>query len=31
VENHYDPEALQRDFKPGFWSNLLVDTVLHRE
>jgi protein tyrosine/serine phosphatase len=31
VENHYDPEALQRDFKPGFWSNLLVDKVLHRE
>jgi protein tyrosine/serine phosphatase len=31
VEVHYDPEALQRDFKPGFWSNLLVDKVLHRE
>ncbi len=31
VENQYDPEALQRDFKPGFWSNLLVDKVLHRE
>jgi protein tyrosine/serine phosphatase len=31
VEKHYDPEALQRDFKPGFWSNLLVDKVLHRE
>lgn len=31
VENHYDPEALQRDFRPGFWSNLLVDRILHRE
>jgi protein tyrosine phosphatase (PTP) superfamily phosphohydrolase (DUF442 family) len=31
VENHYDPEALQKSFKPGFWSNLLVDRVLHRE
>ncbi len=31
VEHHYDPDALQRDFKPGFWSNLLVDRVLHRE
>jgi protein tyrosine/serine phosphatase len=31
VENHYDPEALQRDFKPGFWSNLWVDRILHRE
>ncbi len=31
VEKHYDPEALQQDFKPGFWSNLLVDKVLHRE
>jgi protein tyrosine/serine phosphatase len=31
VEKHYDPQALQRDFKPGFWSNLLVDRVLHRE
>ncbi len=31
VEHHYDPETLQKDFKPGFWSNLLVDRVLHRE
>jgi len=31
VETRYDPEALQRAFKPGFWSNLLVDRVLHRE
>jgi protein tyrosine/serine phosphatase len=31
VETIYDPEALQRDFKPGFWSNVLVDRVLHRE
>ena len=31
VETVYDPDALQRNFKPGFWSNLLVDRVLHRE
>jgi protein tyrosine/serine phosphatase len=31
VETVYDPDTLQRDFKPGFWSNLLVDRVLHRE
>lgn len=31
VEKHYDPAALQRDFRPGFWSNLLVDRVLRRE
>ncbi len=31
VEKHYDPEALTRDFRPGFWSNLLVDRVLKRE
>jgi protein tyrosine/serine phosphatase len=27
----YDPEALARDFRPGFWSNMLVDRVLRRE
>jgi protein tyrosine/serine phosphatase len=31
VRDHYDPEALQRDFRPGFWSNMLVDRILHRE
>jgi protein tyrosine/serine phosphatase len=31
VENHYDPASLARDFKPGFWSNMLVDRVLRRE
>jgi protein tyrosine/serine phosphatase len=31
VETHYDPEALRGDFKPGFWSNVLVDRILHRE
>jgi protein tyrosine phosphatase (PTP) superfamily phosphohydrolase (DUF442 family) len=31
VEKHYDPEALQREFKPGFWSNVLVDKLLRRE
>ena len=31
VEHHYDPEALTRSFRPGFWSNLLVDRVLKRE
>jgi protein tyrosine/serine phosphatase len=31
VETDYDPEALARDFRPGFWSNMLVDRILHRE
>ncbi len=31
VERHYDPAALARSFKPGFWSNLLVDRILRRE
>ena len=31
VETCYDPEALRADFKPGFWSNVLVDRILHRE
>jgi protein tyrosine/serine phosphatase len=31
VETIYDPEALERDFKPGFWSNVLVDRVMRRE
>jgi protein tyrosine/serine phosphatase len=31
VEHSYDPAALARSFKPGFWSNILVDRVLRRE
>ena len=31
VETIYDPEALKRDFRPGFWSDLAADTVLRRE
>jgi protein tyrosine/serine phosphatase len=31
VEQHYDPEALEREFRPGFWSGLLVDRVMRRE
>jgi len=31
VANHYDPEALQRNFHAGFWSTLLVDRLLRRE
>jgi len=31
VEKHYDPEALERNFRPGFWSNILVDRIMRRE
>ncbi|AWM88737.1 tyrosine-protein phosphatase [Microvirga sp. 17 mud 1-3] len=31
VETVYDPEALERDFRPGFWSNVLVDRIMRRE
>ncbi|GJE54267.1 MULTISPECIES: fused DSP-PTPase phosphatase/NAD kinase-like protein [Methylobacterium] len=31
VEHDYDPEALKRDFRPGFWSDLVVDRVIKRE
>ncbi|HKH33257.1 MAG TPA: sulfur transferase domain-containing protein [Beijerinckiaceae bacterium] len=31
VEQIYDPEALIRDFRPSFWSNLVVDRVMRRE
>ncbi|GJD56808.1 tyrosine-protein phosphatase [Methylobacterium dankookense] len=31
VETVYDPEALKRDFRPGFWSDLVVDRVIKRE
>ena len=31
VETMYDPEALRREFRPGFWSDVLVDRVMRRE
>ncbi|WP_336485428.1 tyrosine-protein phosphatase [Methylobacterium nigriterrae] len=31
VETDYDAEALRRDFRPGFWSDLVVDRVIRRE
>jgi len=31
VETRYDPEALERDFKPGLISDILVDRMLKRE
>ena len=31
VETVYDPEALESAFRPGFWSNLLVDRIMRRE
>ena len=31
VENDYDPSSLKRSFRPGFWSDVLVDRVLRRE
>jgi protein tyrosine/serine phosphatase len=31
VAHHYDPEALERSFKPGFWSDMVVDRVMRRE
>ena len=31
VETVYDPEALKRDFRPGFFSDFLVDRVIRRE
>ena len=31
VRERYDPEALERAFKPGFFSDLLVDRIMHRE
>lgn len=27
----YDPEELRRQFRPSFWSSVLVDGVMHRE
>jgi protein tyrosine phosphatase (PTP) superfamily phosphohydrolase (DUF442 family) len=31
VEHHYDPIALQATVQTSFWSNMLVDRILHRE
>ena len=31
VETVYDPQALESAFRPGFWSNLLVDRIMRRE
>ncbi len=31
IETAYDPEALEREFRPGFLSNLLVDRIMRRE
>lgn len=31
VETVYDPEALKRDFRPGFWSDVVVDRMIRRE
>jgi protein tyrosine/serine phosphatase len=31
VEHHYDPNTLQRDFRPSFWSDLVVDRIMRRE
>jgi protein tyrosine/serine phosphatase len=31
VETVYDPEALERDFRPSFWSDIVVDRIMRRE
>lgn len=31
VEKHYDPVALERDFRPHFWASLISDRILRRE
>ena len=31
VERIYDPDALTRDFRPNFWSDLVVDRIIRRE
>lgn len=31
VENDYDPAKLTAEFRPGFWSDVLVDRIIHRE
>ena len=27
----YDPQALERDFRPSFWSELVADRIMRRE
>ncbi|CAA9321457.1 MAG: Protein tyrosine phosphatase [uncultured Microvirga sp.] len=31
VENHYDAEALERDFRSSFWSDFMIDRIMRRE
>ena len=31
VERSYDAEALERDFRPSFWSDFIVDRIMRRE
>jgi hypothetical protein len=31
VERHHNAEAMEREFRPGFWSNLLVDRIMRPE
>lgn len=31
VETAYDPANLEKAFRPGFWSNVLVDRIMRRE
>ncbi|HEU6442117.1 MAG TPA: tyrosine-protein phosphatase [Microvirga sp.] len=31
LETVYDAKALEREFRPGFWSHLLVDKIMRRE
>ena len=31
VERIYDPDALEREFRPRFWSDFIVDRIMRRE
>ena len=31
LETSYDDKILEQEFRPGFWSNLLVDRIMRRE
>ncbi|MXQ13429.1 fused DSP-PTPase phosphatase/NAD kinase-like protein [Microvirga makkahensis] len=31
LETVYDAKTLEREFRPGFWSNFLVDRIMRRE
>jgi protein tyrosine/serine phosphatase len=31
VETVYDPVALEREFRPSFWSDMVVDRIMRRE